>query len=253
MARIFSIINNKGGTGKTTTTLNLSVALVQKKKKVLVIDLDAQCNLSVSFGIKDAENHIGKLLTEQGPINDYIIKSEEGVDLIAASSDLLDYEYKINNETGREYLLKEVLESVEDVYDYILIDCPPSLSTLALNSMVASQSYIVPMQTENFAFIGLDKILAAAEKVNKRLNKELSLAGVLLIKFSDRTKFSQAVISNLEENEMLNGKIFSANIRQDISLMESSAFSQSVFEYAPESRGAEDYLNFATELMEKHG
>ena len=253
MAIIYSIINNKGGTGKTTTTLNLSVALALKNKKVLVIDLDAQCNLSVSFGIKDAENHIGKLLTEQNDINSYIINTEEKVDLIASSVELLDYEHKINNETGREYLLQEALEKIASNYDYIFIDCPPSLSTLALNALVASTYYIVPMQTENFAFIGLDKILESAAKVNKRLNPNLKLGGVLLVKFTDRTKFSQAVITNLEENEILKGKIFKSNIRQDIALMESSAFSQSVFAYAPESRGALDYMNFANELIENYG
>ena len=253
MAIIYSIINNKGGTGKTTTTLNLSVALAKKDKKVLVIDLDAQCNLSVSFGIKDAENHIGKLLTEQDDIADYIVKTEEDVDIITSSVELLDYEHKINSETGREYLLQEALEPIADKYDYILVDCPPSLSTLALNALVASKYYIVPMQTENFAFIGLDKILESAAKVNKRLNKELEIGGVLLVKFTDRTKFSQAVISNLEENSILEGKIFKSNIRQDIALMESSAFSQSVFAYAPESRGAEDYLTFSNELIERYG
>ncbi len=253
MAKIFSIINNKGGTGKTTTTLNLAAALVSQNKRVLAIDLDAQCNLSISFGVKESENHIGLLLTKQDSIDNYISNTEEGVDLITSSADLLDYEHKINNETGREYLLQEVLESIQDKYDFILVDCPPSLSTMALNALVASQYYIVPMQTENFAFIGLDKILDSAAKVNKRLNKGLELGGVLLIKFNDRTKFSQAVMSNLEGNDYLNGKIFKTRIRQDIALMESSAFNSSVLTYAPESRGTEDYLNFSKELLELYG
>ena len=253
MAKIFSIINNKGGTGKTTTTLNLAAALKQKKKKVLVVDMDAQCNLSISLGVSDPDRHIGLLLTQEGNTGDYITRTEEGIHLIPSSGRLLDYEHHINSETGREYLLKEALEEVGKDYDFIFIDCPPSLSTLALNALVASDFYIVPMQTENFAFIGLDKILEEAEKVNKRLNPDLKLAGILFVKFTDRTKFSQAMLGSLEENENLSDKIFDSKIRQDISLMESSAFSQSVFEYAPESRGADDYLLFAHELLEKYG
>ena len=253
MAKIYSIINNKGGTGKTTTTLNLAAALVKKKKKVLIIDLDAQCNLSISLGIKDAEKHVGLLLIGDEKIEDCILNTEEKIDLIPSSGKLLDYEHQINSETGREYILKEALEKIEKNYDFILVDCPPSLSTLALNSLVASNYYIVPMQTENFAFIGLDKILESAEKVKKRLNPELELGGILFVKYSDRTKFSQAVMGSLEENELVKGKLFDSTIRQDISLMESSAFSQSVFQYAAESRGAKDYMKFTNELLKKHG
>ncbi len=246
-----TVLSGKGGTGKTTTTLNLGAALKQLKKKVLLIDLDSQCNLTNALSIKQPENHIGKVLLGQCEFTEGIFATEE-MEVIPSSMDLLDYEYKINSEPGREYLLKEIL-SKQNSYDYILMDCPPSLGTLAMNSLVAANSYIVPMQAENFAFIGLDRILETAEKVKKRMNTGLEFEGVLMVKFSPRTNFSKAVISNLTNNNELKDKLFNNYIRQDISLMEAPAFGQSVFEYAPKSRGAFDYLNVAKELIKNHG
>jgi len=149
-------------------------------------------------------------------------------------------------------MLKEHLEKIAGNYDYILIDCPPSLGTLSTNSLVAADYFIVPMQAENFAFIGLDRIMSVSEKVQKRMNPSLKLAGILFVKLVPRTKFSQAVITNLSNNEHFKNKIFSTFIRQDIALMESGAFKQSVFEYAPNSRGSEDYMDFANEIIKKY-
>ncbi len=251
MAKVISIINNKGGTGKTTTALNLGAALKKKKKKVLLIDLDSQCNLSNSLGIKDPEKHVGEVLLSNCSFEEGIQHTEE-LDLIPSVPALLDYEYKMNSEPGREFLLKEILDQ-QNFYDYILLDCPPSLGTLATNSLVAATSFIVPMQAENFAFIGLDRILQNAEKVRSRMNPELALEGILMVKLQPRTKFSKAVIGNLIANPKLENKIFNNYIRQDIALMEAPAFGQSIFEYAPKSRGATDYLNVAKELLKNHG
>jgi chromosome partitioning protein len=169
MARIFTVINNKGGTGKTTTALNLGAALVQLNKKVLLIDLDSQCNMSSALGIEPTENHIGKFMLGKAGFSETLHRHNH-IHIIPASDHLLEYEVMINTEPGREYLLKECLDKIKDQYDYILIDCPPSLGIFSINSLVAADCYIVPMQTENFAFIGLDKILQVAEKVKKRLN-----------------------------------------------------------------------------------
>ncbi len=166
---------------------------------------------------------------------------------------MLDYEFQLNNEPGREYMLREQLEKVADDFDFILVDCPPSLGTLSTNSLVAAQRFIVPMQAENFAFIGLDRIMLISEKVKKRMNPDLELGGILFVKLSPRTKFSQAVISSLSENENFTGKLFNTYIRQDISLMESGAFKQSVFDYAPRSRGADDYMDLAKEILKSYG
>ncbi|HAN00074.1 MAG TPA: ParA family protein [Marinilabiliales bacterium] len=251
MAKIISVINNKGGTGKTTTVLNLGAALKQLKYKVLLIDLDGQSNLSRALHINEPKNHVGELLLGKCPFEACLTEAE-GMDVLPSVSNLLDYEYLINNEPGREFLLREVLGKTNS-FDYILIDCPPSMGTLSINSLVAAHHYIVPMQAENFAFIGLDRILQIAEKVKTRMNMDLELAGILFVKYQTRTKFGQAVISNIAQNNYLKNKLFNAYIRQDINLMEAPAFGQSVFEYAPASRGAFDYMNFAKEFVKRYG
>jgi chromosome partitioning protein len=252
MALIFSVINHKGGTGKTTTVLNLGAALATLRKKVLLVDLDAQCNLSTSLGINGQKNHIGTMLLGQSsPVE--TITHNNGLSLISSTEDLSDYINKIDNEPGRETLLKETLEKVKDHFDYIIIDCSPGMGTLSINSLVAADFYIVPMQAENFAFIGLDKILQIAEKVKKRMNPGLELAGIVFVRQSQKTRFSQAVISNITSNQVLKNKIFKSTIRQDISLMECSAFGKTVFEYLPDGRGALDYLDLAKEIISKYG
>ena len=252
MALIFSVINHKGGTGKTTTVLNLGAALATLRKKVLLVDLDAQCNLSTSLGINGQKNHIGTMLLGQSSPEETIIHNN-GLSLISSSEDLSDYINKIDNEPGRETLLKEALEKVSHQFDYIMIDCSPSMGTLSINSLVAADFYLVPMQAENFAFIGLDKILQIAEKVKKRMNPALELAGIVFVRQSQRTRFSQAVVSNIASNQILKDKIFKSTIRQDISLMECSAFGKTIFEYLPDGRGALDYLDLAKEIISKYG
>jgi chromosome partitioning protein len=251
MALIFSIINNKGGTGKTTTAQNLGVAFTKKKKKVLLVDLDSQCNLSSALGVMGVEPDICDVLLGKTTIHN-AIKVVNELSIIPSSDKLLDAESLINIEPGREYILKENLEKVKDYFDIILIDCPPSLGTLSTNSLVAANYFIVPMQAENFAFIGLDRIMHITEKVHKRMNPNLELAGILFVKLASRTKFSQAVITNLSSNSFLSGKLFNTYIRQDIALMECSAFQQSVFEYSPSGRGASDYMDLANEILRKY-
>lgn len=246
MAKTISVINNKGGTGKTTTVLNLGAALKNMGHKVLLIDLDTQSNLTHALHIKGDNRHIGEVLLSKCSFEDSI-QQVEGIDIIPSNSNLLDFEYLINNEPGREFLLREVLSKTNS-YDYILMDCPPSMGTLSINSLVAADVYIVPMQAENFAFIGLDRILQTAEKVMQRMNTNLELLGILFVKYRPRTKFGQAVVSNIAQNSLLKDKLFNSYIRQDIQLMEAPAFGQSIFEYAPKSRGAFDYMNFAKEL-----
>lgn len=246
MAKTISIINNKGGTGKTTTVLNLGAALKNMGHRVLLIDLDTQGNLTHALHIKGEFKHIGEVLLSRCTLEEGT-QQVEGIDIIPSNSDLLDFEYLINNEPGREFLLQEAL-SKTDLYDYILMDCPPSMGTLSINSLVAADSFIVPMQAENFAFIGLDRILQTAEKVKQRMNTDLELLGILFVKYRPRTKFGQAVVSNIAQNELLKDKLFNSYIRQDIQLMEAPAFGQSIFEYAPKGRGAFDYMNFAKEL-----
>lgn len=251
MAKAISIINNKGGTGKTTTALNLGAALHSMGKKVLLIDLDSQCNLTKALHIQDVENHVGEVLLNKKSMED-AVKEAEGMAVLPSNNNLLEFEYLLNNEPGREFLLKEVLDNYNS-YDYVIMDCPPSLGTLSINSLVAADYFIVPMQAENFAFIGLDRILQTAEKVKARMNTHLELGGILFVKYQPRTKFGKAVVSNIAQNSILKDKLFNNYIRQDISLMEAPAFGQSVFEYAPNSRGCFDYLNAAKEFIKRYG
>ncbi len=250
MAKIISIINNKGGTGKTTTALNFGAALTKLKYKVLLIDLDSQSNLTHALGIKNPDKHVGDLLLGKSSFEQTVVGIEK-MQLIPASANLLDSEFLLNNEPGRELILKDILAK-QNHFDYIITDCPPSLGTLSINSLVAADYFIVPMQAENFAFIGLDRILQTADKVKNRLNNKLEMAGILMVKYQSRTRFGQAVINNIATNQTLNNKLFDAYIRQDISLMEAPAFGQTVFTYAPKSRGAIDYLNVAKEFLKKY-
>ncbi|MBN1253363.1 MAG: AAA family ATPase [Bacteroidales bacterium] len=252
MATIISIINYKGGTGKTTTTLNFGAALAKKRKKVLLLDFDSQCNLSLSTGVKNSEKHLGHVLAKKATIEDVIIK-QDLYSIVPSTQELIDYEFAINNEPGREFIAKEFLEPIQDLYDYILIDCPPSLGTLSINSLVAADYFIVPMQPENFAFIGLDHLIGATMKVKNRMNPKLELAGILFVKFAYRTKFAQAILANILSDDNLKDKLFESYIRQDISVMESPAFHKNIFEYAPHSRGAKDFKNFANEFIKIYG
>ncbi len=252
MARILSVINNKGGTGKTTTVLNLGAALQRRRQRVLLVDLDSQCNLSSSLGVNRPAAGIGELLTGATSFDDTIAHAGK-MDLLPANEQLLDCEFRLNGEPGREFVLREVLSAVAERYDYILIDCPPSLGTLAINSLVAADRYIVPMQAENFAFIGLDRILSLAEKVAKRMNPNLQLGGILFVKLNPRTHFSRAMIQSLSQDARLKGRLFNTYIRQDIALMESAAFHKCIFDYAPKSKGSSDYRDLAKEVAAIYG
>jgi chromosome partitioning protein len=242
--KVFSITNNKGGTGKTTTTLNLGAALAQKGFKVLLIDLDAQCNLSIAAGFKNNQHHIGELLVGEATFEETIVRGEH-MDLLPSSRLLLSFEYRLNVEPDSGYFLKEQLEGKE--YDYVLIDCPPSLGTFTINALVASNYFIVPIQGENFAYVGLDEILQLTAKIKKRMNPNIKLGGILMNKYDMRTKFSQMVYAKLVENQDIT--LYKTNIRQDVSLMECTAFSKSIFEYSEDSRGAADFKALCEEVL----
>ena len=244
MMKTIAITNNKGGTSKTTTSLNLGAALKNAGYKVLGIDLDSQCNLTLGTGVQPAGYHAGTLLLGESTF-EQTLQQTSSFDLIPSSKTLLSYEYRINTEPDSAFFLKDSLFGKG--YDYVIIDCPPSLGALTINALVASDYFIIPMQGENFAYVGLNEILALTSKIRKRLNPELELAGILLSKFDMRTKFAQMVYNKLTQNE--NVKVFKTHIRQDVSLMESSAFGDNIFNYNPQSRGAQDYRNFCEEVI----
>ena len=244
MTRTYSITNNKGGTSKTTTALNLGAALKVAGHRVLVIDLDSQCNLTLGAGYTPGDKHSGTFLLGESTFEETVVQTES-FDLIPSHKTLLSYEYRINSEPDSAFFLKDYL--VNKPYDFVIIDCPPSLGALTINALVASDYYVIPMQGENFAYVGLNEILQLTSKIKKRLNPDLELAGILLSKFDQRTKFAQMVYAKLADNPNL--KLLKSHIRQDVTLMECAAFGQNIFNYAPDSRGANDYRNLCQEIL----
>jgi len=247
MSKIISIINQKGGVGKTTTTCSLASALSLHNKKVLAIDLDSQCNLSLSLGIKDSEVNSYKLLKGIQPFKPIVIN--ENFDLIPSSIDLSAFELEMSNEPGREYLLREIIEKEKAKYDYILIDCSPSLGLVSLNALTASDSFIVPVLPHHLSIQGLSKLMEVTSKIRSRLNPNLELEGVLFTQFNGRKIMHKDTLEVI--NNHFTGKVYSTFIRENIALAEAPSAGLDIFRYAPESNGATDYSELCKELIAK--
>lgn len=247
MNKIIAISNHKGGVGKTTTVANLGAALAGLGKKVLLIDLDPQANLSQSFGIDTPPHTIYgamKGIYTASPIN--IVKN---LDIIPANLDLSGAEVELAGEAGREYILKEVLSPFTKLYNYILIDTPPSLSILTINAFTAAKYVIIPLQAQYLALQGLTKLIEVIDKIQKRVNKDLTLLGVVITQYDKRKILNRDVSESIEN--YFNKKLFSTKIRDNISLAESPAQKLDIFRYSPKSTGAVDYLGLAKELIKK--
>lgn len=247
MGNIISVSNHKGGVGKTTTTVNIGAALAVLGHKVLLIDLDPQANLSQSLGLEGKEPNIYQLLKGEGkpsPVN-----VAERLDVIPSSLDLSGAEVELAGEAGREYILEEILQPLKFRYDYILIDCPPSLGLLTINALTASEEVLIPIQPHYLAAQGLSKLLEVVEKVRKRLNKRLKVGSILITLYDGRKVLNRDVLEALEgrfPNELLKTRI-----RENIALAEAPTQAVDIFRYAPKSNGAEDYLAAGRELLEK--
>ncbi|MDO1451836.1 ParA family protein [Rhodocytophaga aerolata] len=245
--KTFSVVNQKGGVGKTTTVLNLGAALGKKGRKVLIIDLDSQANLSRSFGIgKTIDKHIGTVLAREHQAKDVIIN--KGIDIIPSSLELLKYEKLISSEETYQFILEETIKPLQKLYDYCLIDCPPSLSTLTVNALVASDFYLIPLQPEFYSYDGLRTITDFAQKLTK-LNPKLQLAGIFPTKYNPnaRKRLNHDVIEHTKE--LFQEKVLSVYIRDNVSLAESPLNQTDVFTYAPESNGAKDYMQLANLIV----
>lgn len=245
MAKVISIINQKGGVGKTTTVCSLSAALSVQGQKVLAIDLDPQCNLSQSLGIKSHEKNIYNLL--KGNCNFSPISINDNFHLLPSSLDLSAFEVEMSNEPGREYLLKELISKVRPNYDYILIDCSPSLGLTSLNALTASDSYLVPILPHHLSIQGLSKLLEVTNKIKSRLNTSLELEGILLTQFSPRKVMHRDIAEVIKEH--FQSKLYRTFIRENIALAEAPSSGQNIFKYAEKSNGSEDYLNLCEEIM----
>ena len=242
---IIAIINQKGGTGKTTTTVNLGSALASKGKKVMLIDLDPQGNLSYSFGLTEFKNSIANVLLGDISISEVLL-SAEGMDIVPANIDLADAELSISPAEAREQILSSILIDLKD-YDFIIIDCPPSLSLLTINALNIADKVIIPMQMEVLSLQGLDQIITTIEKINQAFGKSIGILGILPVMVDSRKKLSSEIHRYISQN--YDHHIFKNQIQTNVRASEAPSFGQSVVKYAPNSRSSKDYLLLADEVI----
>ena len=253
MAKIIAFANQKGGVGKTTSTINLAASLAATERNVLVIDLDPQGNATMASGVDKyaLKNSVYDLLVEDNSIEDVLIRNTAGkYDLVGANGDLTAAEIKLMDSFAREMKLKNALEPVKDIYDFILIDCPPSLNLLTINAMAASNSVIIPMQCEYFALEGLTALLDTINKLTSVLNSNLVIEGLLRTMFDPRNKLANEVSQQLKSH--FGSKVFRTIIPRNVRLAESPSHGLPAIFYDKYSNGAKAYLALAGELLRKY-
>jgi chromosome partitioning protein len=248
MTKIIALLNHKGGVGKSTTTNNLAAALKQLKKKVLVIDFDGQANLTESMGvsIEEPQTIYGAMKGEyQMPLLD----TASGITLVPSCLDLSAAESELINEPGREMILKGLIAkaTAERKFDYILIDCPPSLGLLTLNALTAADFLIIPVQAQFLAMRGMAKLMNVIQIVQERLNPGLKIGGIVITQFDKRKTLNKSVTELIKESFC--DKVFSTIIRDNVALAEAPIHGQNIFEYNAKSYGAQDYMDLAKEVM----
>ncbi len=250
MGKIISIINQKGGVGKTTTTVNLAAAVAETGKKVLLVDLDSQSNATSSYGItgKTLKTSIYNLLVSEAEPKDAIIHTKYcGVDLIGSNIDLAGAEIEMVVFDKREYLLKEVLNKIRHLYDFVFIDCPPSLGLLTLNALAASNSILIPIQPEYFALEGVSKLINTVKQVKKGINPSLAMEGVLLTMYDGRLNLTLQVAD--EVKKYFGDKVYKNVIPRNVRLCEAPSHGMPVITYDRYSKGALTYRELAKEFL----
>ena len=252
MGRIIAIANQKGGVGKTTTAINLSACLAEKGKKVLSIDMDPQGNMTSGLGVdKDSvEKTVYDLIIGEAQIEEIICKNVlENLDVLPTNIDLSAAEIELIGIDNKEYIIKNEVDKVKDNYDFVIIDCPPSLSMLTINAMTTADSVLVPIQCEYYALEGLSQLIHTIELVKERLNSNLEIEGVVFTMYDARTNLSLQVVENVKDN--LNQNIYKTIIPRNIRLAEAPSYGIPINQYDPKSSGAESYRLLADEVIER--
>lgn len=250
MSNIISIVNQKGGTGKTTTAISLSAALAELAKKVLLVDLDPQANATSGLGIRLAENEgdIYKVFSGKTDLRSVLKKTSfENLYLIPATSELAGANIELVNQPEREFVFKKSLEELKDDFDFIFVDCPPSLGLLTVNALVVSDFVLIPVQCEYYALEGLGQLLSTIDLVKQNLQPNLGVLGALLTMHDKRTKLSQDVVN--EVREKFPYRVFETFIPRNIRLSEAPSFGQPILKHAPWSKGARAYRRLAREII----
>jgi cobyrinic acid ac-diamide synthase len=253
MGKIIAIANQKGGVGKTTTSVNLAASLGVLEKKVLLIDADPQANATSGLGIDvdSIEHGTYELLEHTMEAKDMIVQtSSPNLDLIAAHINLVAIEIELVDKEQREYMLKKALEPIKDQYDYILIDCAPSLGLITLNALTAANSVIVPIQCEYFALEGLGKLLNTIKSVQKTFNPNLDIEGLLLTMYDARLRLSNQVVEEVQKH--FSDMVFKTIIQRNVRLSEAPSFGETIINYDATSKGATNHINLAQEIIDKN-
>ena len=253
MPRIIAVVNQKGGVGKTTTTINLAAALTLKGKKVLLIDMDPQGNAATGLGIPRASREITiyDVLVDGAALSDATLEtSVPGLKLIPSHVDLAGAELEIGDRAGRTTILRDAISEVSSQYDYVLIDCPPSLNLLTVNALSASRSVLVPLQCEFFALEGLSQLLQTIEMAKARINPDLVIDGVMLTMYDPRNRLSAQVAADVRKH--LGRAVFQTIIPRNVRIAEAPSFGKPVLMYDPHCTGSKAYKALATEMLSRH-
>lgn len=253
MGKVISIANQKGGVGKTTTAINLSAGLAVLEYKTLIIDADPQANATsgVGFDHKTVKNSIYECVLNEVEPSEIILKTKTpNLDIIPAHIDLVGAEIELINQPNREHMMKAAIDKIKDKYDFIIIDCSPSLGLITVNSLTASDSVVVPVQCEYFALEGLGKLLNTIKIVQSRLNTNLEIEGILLTMYDKRLRLSNQVVEDVRTH--FQDMVFDTIISRNTTLGEAPSFGESVIMFDAESKGAQSYLNLAREVLQKN-